>query len=63
MELKDFDIIKIESGTLEGVNIPFILVLPKQLKEKNKLVTVFNNEGGVSLDQSTQNRKKSSYYY
>ena len=59
MELKDFDIIKIESGTLEGVNIPFILVLPKQLKEKNKLVTVFNNEGGESLDQSTQNIEKS----
>ena len=45
MELKDFDIIRIEAGTIGRVNIPFILVLPKQLKEKNKLVTVFNNEG------------------
>ncbi len=54
-EKMKFDIIRIKAGTVPGVNIPFVLAIPKKLKDKSKIVLTFNNENGISLDESTYN--------
>lgn len=50
-----FDILKIEPGTIKGVNIPCILALPQDLKGESKLTLVFNNENGQTLEASVEN--------
>ena len=57
----NFDILRIEAGAIEGVNIPFILVLPQNSSQnmKNKLTVVFNNEGGKKLAESVNNMESS----
>ena len=50
-----FVAIKIEAGTIKGVNIPCLLCIPKQAEEKQKLMVIFNNENGKTLDESMVN--------
>lgn len=50
-----FKAIKIEAGTIKGVNIPCLLCIPKQAEGKQKLMMIFNNENGKTLDESMAN--------
>ena len=50
----NFDIIRIEAGTIQGINIPFVLALPQNMQTKSRLAIVFNNENGISLNASAQ---------
>lgn len=49
------DILVIEAGTIEGVNIPCVLAIPKKLQGKNQITLAFNNENGTTLNQSCSN--------
>ena len=50
-----FDILRIEPGTIEGINIPFVVALPEKMPANSKITVVFNNEKGTSLNESAQN--------
>lgn len=50
-----YDIIVIEAGSIEGVNIPCVLAIPQNYTVKGKLTMCFNNEDGTTLEQSCEN--------
>ena len=50
-----FEAVKIEAGTIQGVNIPCLLCIPKQSDGKQKLMVIFNNEDGKTLNESMTN--------
>lgn len=50
-----YDIIVIEPGSIEGVNIPCVLAMPQNYTAKQKLTLCFNNESGITLNQSCEN--------
>lgn len=50
-----YEAIRIEAGTIQGVNIPCILCMPKQVNGKQKLTVIFNNENGQTLEESIGN--------
>ena len=50
-----YDIIVIAPGSIKGVNIPCVLAIPENYKGKQRLTMCFNNEGGITLNQSCEN--------
>lgn len=53
-----FKVLQISEGTIEGVNIPCILVLPESIDNMGKVILSFNNENGKTLKDSVENMKK-----
>lgn len=54
-----YESIRIEAGTIEGVNIPCILCFPKNAKGQQKLTVSINNEDGQTLEESMENMERS----
>ena len=50
-----YDVIVIDAEAIEGINIPCVLAIPQNYSSKQKITMCFNNEGGITLDESCNN--------